>query len=1279
MGGTPKTQSTVYNVNNLYVSGDLTRISGKTFLHNKCESKYYSIVTFKGGKILVVNIDKVKFRGEGRFGASIFRVKLEKKRRGKTGEKRRRKRGKRVLKPVKAIKMIRNILSAKHRFRRQKKYCAKLLSESSKRSQGLKRKLAKVNCRRDERLGRLFTSSKLLSSKLAGSQESRKEANRRQKASNGNRGRNNMKILLWNKGNAEFRYKFDVIKDMIEESAPQVFVINELNIDQNDDIELYNIEGYEFLVDNLQNKRTGMYVAQYMSYKRLKDDISDNSEINIQIGFPRKKQIIISSFYRQWKLDKTSKTQSGSHKHQLDRLEAQIKSWEKIIDMNRETYIVGDINIDTRAWSLIESQKSSYQKSQNALSNLVKDRILNRGFFKLNNLPTRNSTAAENGCLDIILTNSPEKISSVITKVNYKSDHAQLEINRPTKIVEEEPYYVWKRTFKDTNYDEVKAAIFNNPKYSQVFEAENSNEVATMIMDILNEALDVYAPWIRVQINNKTKYKERYSNETLDAIIIKALKYEEVVADPSAENIRDYKAANNECHRLKKKDRNNNAREMINNAKNEKETWQKTKEILNYKRAPPPNILIDNNEVIRGGKNIAQKMNRKYLQNIRELVEKIPPKKANPMDNFKRCIPKPENILNFEKTNDAKVSRLINSMKPTKSNSVSNLNMVTVKKLKDVLVPLITTLINKIQETEEFPDILKYSKVVPIKKPNKLKTDPLGYRPVNILEPLSKLIEKHWQIMLKKFLEENNLILYQHNGGIKGRSTATANINILGQMADILSNREVGALTQLDLSKAFEIVKHEILLEKLKWIGLSENAINQLKSFMSNRRQLVEVSGARSDPMTLGERSTIQGSILAQTLYQIFTLDQPQLHHPTIHLNQTEYNKCKNPNNTTFVDDINSIIRSKMGENIWQTVKKSLQETNDYFTNNEIVNNIDKTKIMIISPNQEDTKGSIELDGETVKHSPELRILGTTVQSNMKWDSHITSGKKALLKTLNMKLSALKQLSRIMSKNQLKKIADGTIISRLTTNIEVWGESTNKNIQKLQNILNQTTKIVLGPKGWGMTPEARLRELKWLPVKELYKKSVAKLTHKILNNKEPQALFESFTNNRNPRKIAENKVAQHNPGFGFHWAQRNTFEFRALNIYNALPHQLTEIKSHHLFTKWLRKWTLNNKTQVPNREHFEKAEAEAVRKRLEKRRIAEESRILTVVNEINARGTTSYHNDGDGNRDGSVTADAAPNADETRDGQRSSDGPRGTTSAMAGNSGRTISGDSRIS
>ena len=83
-----------------------------------------------------------------------------------------------------------------------------------------------------------------------------------------------------------------------------------------------------------------------------------------------------------------------------------------------------------------------------------------------------------------------------------------------------------------------------------------------------------------------------------------------------------------------------------------------------------------------------------------------------------------------------------------------------------------------------------------------------------------------------------------------------------------------------------------------------------------------------------------------------------------------------------------------MGENIWQTVKKSLQETNDYFTNNELVNNIDKTKIMIISPNQEDTKGSIELDGETVKHSPELRILGTTVQSNMKWDSHITSGKK---------------------------------------------------------------------------------------------------------------------------------------------------------------------------------------------------------------------------------------------------------------------------------------------
>ena len=127
-----------------------------------------------------------------------------------------------------------------------------------------------------------------------------------------------------------------------------------------------------------------------------------------------------------------------------------------------------------------------------------------------------------------------------------------------------------------------------------------------------------------------------------------------------------------------------------------------------------------------------------------------------------------------------------------------------------------------------------------------------NYRPISVLPVISKIFETVICDQLSDYFLTNNLLCAQNS------STELAALELLDRVLDQLDKHKIPINFHIDLSKAFDSLRHDILLDKLTYYGLTNPARKLIESYLSNRTQFVQIGNQASTmkPVLTGSSPT---------------------------------------------------------------------------------------------------------------------------------------------------------------------------------------------------------------------------------------------------------------------------------------------------------------------------------------------------------------------------------------------------------------------------------------
>jgi len=467
------------------------------------------------------------------------------------------------------------------------------------------------------------------------------------------------------------------------------------------------------------------------------------------------------------------------------------------------------------------------------------------------------------------------------------------------------------------------------------------------------------------------------------------------------------------------------------NKNDHKKTWNTINEALkrNRKEEDLPDYILDEDEKIVGQNNILNKLNSHFATVGKKLAETC----NNPTIPFDTFLTTPSQInFEFSQVDQEGVEKVIDSLQSKNSCAADGISSKLLKHLKTVISKPITFIINQCLINGIFPDILKIARVKSLFKKGDVH-DPNNYRPISILPSISKIFEKIIQKQIVQYFDENNLFFESQYGFRSNHSTELAVLELVDHVSSSVDRGETPLSIFIDLSKAFDCLNHNILLQKLKYYGFNDISHRLLESYLSNRKQYVASSSLKSKFENI-DTGVPQGSILGPLLFLIYMNDFAKC---TDHFTMINY-----ADDTALITSLNSPNLST-NNNI---INQELKNITKWLLANKLVVNVSKSKAMVFSTKHRQINlPEINLNGERVDIVESFNYLGITLDRFLNWQKHVSVVASKISKIIGI----LKQLRHYFPPYIMKVIYDSLISCHIKYGLLVWGE-TDERIAKLQ-------------------------------------------------------------------------------------------------------------------------------------------------------------------------------------------------------------------------------------
>ena len=144
-----------------------------------------------------------------------------------------------------------------------------------------------------------------------------------------------------------------------------------------------------------------------------------------------------------------------------------------------------------------------------------------------------------------------------------------------------------------------------------------------------------------------------------------------------------------------------------------------------------------------------------------------------------------------------------------------------------------------------YPDQMKLAEVIPLYK-GKDSDIVINYQPISLLVTISKVIEKLVYKRTIKFIDKYELLFDSQYGFRSKRSCEHAILELVGNTIDSKNAKQHSCALFLDLSKAFDTLNHDILLDKLDKYGIHGICNTWFRSYLKDRKLQCKINTAEN-------------------------------------------------------------------------------------------------------------------------------------------------------------------------------------------------------------------------------------------------------------------------------------------------------------------------------------------------------------------------------------------------------------------------------------------------